>query len=144
MYVLDIVSYGPNKATKAHHAFIQFQIRVGEIGGRKQFVICKRFREFVQLYHEMIANDFDPPELPLTGPFMSLWLVWNQQSALEYRKNALQKILEYVNMQPILQEMDCFKSFVGDCPEAKSGYISLSQFRRSIDIENPKPSSHPV
>ncbi|EQC33015.1 hypothetical protein SDRG_09535 [Saprolegnia diclina VS20] len=132
MHRLEITSQSPNKSRATCHTFTQFHIDVDDACGTP-YTICKRFREFVTLHRQLRLAGFHVPSLPVAGPFMSLWLLWDSARALAYRQFFLQVFLQVLNDSAEIQAHPAFTSFVGTRPETKPGYTSLALFRQSFE-----------
>ncbi|KDO27459.1 hypothetical protein SPRG_07048 [Saprolegnia parasitica CBS 223.65] len=132
MHRLVITSQSPNKSRATFHAFMQFHIDVDDASGQP-YTICKRFREFVALHSTLRLAGFRVPSLPVAGPFMSLWLLWDSASALAHRQFFLQVFLQVLNDSAEIQAHTAFTKFVGTRPETKPGYTSLALFRPSFE-----------
>ncbi|KDO29518.1 hypothetical protein SPRG_05475 [Saprolegnia parasitica CBS 223.65] len=129
---LRITKHSPSKTRPASNGHIQFHILVEELvpSGRrhKEYVICKRFKQFEALRTELSKAGFATPSLPMTGPAMSLWMVWNKDEALLHRAMNLQRFLDVINASELMQASAAFRAFVGESPDQKRGYTSLSGY----------------
>ncbi|OQR90256.1 hypothetical protein ACHHYP_05675 [Achlya hypogyna] len=129
---LRITKHSPTKTRPATSGPVQFHILVEElvhVGRRnKTYVVCKRFKQFEQLRTDLVATGFVVPSLPVTGPAMSLWMVWSKDEALSHRAAGLQRLLDAINASDAMQASDAFRAFVGESPDQKRGYTSLSGY----------------
>ncbi|OQS03350.1 hypothetical protein THRCLA_04356 [Thraustotheca clavata] len=127
---LIITAHSKIRSSSSLSSPIVFHIHVEEMTPKKkEYVVCKRFRDFVNLRTYLINEGFNLPSLPLTGPAMSLWMAWNKEEALQYRVDSLQELLECINISEEMQACPSFQSFIGGSPDQKRGYTSLSGFR---------------
>ena len=96
------------------------------------YTVRRRYNDFFKLYSGL-QNIFQQDELP---PFPCKTSVWSKivgidQNTLRTRKLSFERLLFWIESQPVAKGSKAYVNFLGDAPhsKAKNGYVSLHEYR---------------
>ncbi|ETV92850.1 hypothetical protein H310_13041 [Aphanomyces invadans] len=114
--------------------------------GPDAYVVRRRFRQFAQLHQQLTREGFILPDLPKVDVITNLLIKLTPDTTLVERQEQLQHVLDTVNRSRDMQSTHAYAAFIGQPPELKTGYTSLSEYQSSeivVTITRAKSASVP-